>query len=83
MVNKRDDEMFIICLSCHFGMGKLPFHGARGTPVDALYDYYAYNDKNLFCDASLVAFGVGTHIQGACGIQLIFCQVYYSYLLSL
>ena len=38
MVNKRDAEMFIVCLSCHFGMGKIPSHGARGTPVDALYD---------------------------------------------
>jgi hypothetical protein len=38
MVNKRDAEMFIVCLSCHFGMGKLPSHGARGTLVDALYD---------------------------------------------
>jgi hypothetical protein len=38
MVNKRDAEMFIVGLSCYFGMGKLPSHGARGTPVDALYD---------------------------------------------
>jgi hypothetical protein len=36
--NKRDAKMFIVYLSCHFGMGKLPSHGARGTPVDALYD---------------------------------------------
>jgi hypothetical protein len=40
MVNKRDVEMFIVYLSCHFGMGKLIYHGARGTPVDALYDTY-------------------------------------------
>jgi hypothetical protein len=26
MVNKRDVEVFIVCLSCHFGMGKLPYH---------------------------------------------------------
>jgi hypothetical protein len=38
MVNKRDADMFIVFLSCQFGMGKIPFHGARGTPVDALYD---------------------------------------------
>jgi hypothetical protein len=30
--------MFIICLSCHFGMGKLLYDGASGTLVDALYD---------------------------------------------
>jgi hypothetical protein len=38
MVNKRDAEMFIVCLSCHFGMGKLLYHGARGAPIDTLYD---------------------------------------------
>jgi hypothetical protein len=38
MVNKRDAEMFIVCLSCDFGMGKLLYDGARGTQVDALYD---------------------------------------------
>jgi hypothetical protein len=38
MVNKRDVEVFIVCLSCHFGMGKLPYHRARGTSVESLYD---------------------------------------------
>jgi hypothetical protein len=30
--------MFIVCLSCNFGMGNLLYHGARGTLVDSLYD---------------------------------------------
>jgi hypothetical protein len=38
MVNKKDVEMFIVCLSYHFGMGKILYHRARGTPVEILYD---------------------------------------------
>jgi hypothetical protein len=38
MVNKRDIKVFIVYLSYHFGMGKLLYHRARGTPVDILYD---------------------------------------------
>jgi hypothetical protein len=38
MVNKRDVEVFIVCLSCHFGMEKLLYNWARGTPVEILYD---------------------------------------------
>jgi hypothetical protein len=38
MVNKRDVEVFIVCLSCHFYMGKLLYHRATGTPVEILYD---------------------------------------------
>jgi hypothetical protein len=37
MVNKRDVEVFIIYLSCHFGIGKLPYHRGKGTPVEILY----------------------------------------------
>jgi hypothetical protein len=33
MVNKRYIEVFIIYLSCHFDMGKLPYHRAGGTPL--------------------------------------------------
>jgi hypothetical protein len=33
MVNKRDVEVFIVCLSCHFDMGKLPYHQEGGTPL--------------------------------------------------
>jgi hypothetical protein len=30
--------VFIVCLSCHFGMGKLPYHRERGILVEILYD---------------------------------------------
>jgi hypothetical protein len=38
MVNKRDVEVFIVYLSCHFGMGKLLCYRERGTPIESLYD---------------------------------------------
>jgi hypothetical protein len=31
MVNKRDVEVFIICLSCPFDVGQFPYHRAGGT----------------------------------------------------
>jgi hypothetical protein len=31
MVNKRDAEVSIVCLSCHFDVGQFPYHRARGT----------------------------------------------------
>jgi hypothetical protein len=31
MINKRDVEVFIVYLSCHFDMGKVPYHWAGGT----------------------------------------------------
>jgi hypothetical protein len=33
MVNKIDVEVFIIYLSYHFDMGKLPYHQAGGTSL--------------------------------------------------
>jgi hypothetical protein len=36
MVNKRDVEVFIVCLSCHFDVGLFPCHRARGTPFGIL-----------------------------------------------
>jgi hypothetical protein len=33
MVNKRDAEVFIVCLSCHFDMGLLHVIGQGGTPL--------------------------------------------------
>jgi hypothetical protein len=33
MVNKRDVEVFIVCLSYHFDRGKLPYHREGGTPL--------------------------------------------------
>jgi hypothetical protein len=78
MVNKRDVEVFIVCLSYHFGMEKLPYHQARGTLVEILYDTIAlflefsniwcsvsYNDTNLLCFSSLVKSGIGTPFRGA------------------
>jgi hypothetical protein len=38
IVNKRIAEMLIVCLSCHFGMGMLLYHGAGGTPLAVLDD---------------------------------------------
>jgi hypothetical protein len=48
MVNKRDVEVFIVCLSCNFGMGKLPYHGAGGTPVEILYDTIILTMTRIF-----------------------------------
>ena len=36
--NKRIAEMLIVCLPCHFDMGILSYHRARGTPWAVLYD---------------------------------------------
>jgi hypothetical protein len=43
MVNKRDVEVFIVCLSCHFDMRKLPYPwcGDPGLPIRNTR--YAYN----------------------------------------
>ena len=38
IVNKKIAEMFVVCLPCHFDMGILPYHRARGTPLAVLYD---------------------------------------------
>jgi hypothetical protein len=38
MVNKRDAEVFIVSLSCHFGVGQFSYHRAGGTPVGVLND---------------------------------------------
>ena len=38
MVNKKIAEMLVVCLPCHFDMGILPYHRARGTPLAVLYD---------------------------------------------
>jgi hypothetical protein len=50
MVNKWDVKVFIIYLSCHFGMGKLPNHRARGTLVEILYDTIILTmTSNIWC----------------------------------
>jgi hypothetical protein len=33
MVNKRDAEVSIVCLSCHFDVRQFPCHRAGGTPL--------------------------------------------------
>jgi hypothetical protein len=38
MVNKRDAEMFIVCLSYHFDVGLFYVIGHRGTPLVVLDD---------------------------------------------
>ena len=37
MVNKKIVEILVVCLPCHFDMGILPYHRARGTPLAVLY----------------------------------------------
>jgi hypothetical protein len=38
MVNKRDVEVFIVCLSCHFDVGLFHVIGQGGTPLAVLDD---------------------------------------------
>jgi hypothetical protein len=38
MVNKRDVEVFIVCLSCHFDVGLIHVIGHGGTPLAVLND---------------------------------------------
>jgi hypothetical protein len=38
MVNKRDDEVFIVCLSYHFDVGLFHVIGNGGTPLAILDD---------------------------------------------
>ena len=38
MVNKKIAEMLIVYLPCHFDMGILLYHRARGTLLVVLYD---------------------------------------------
>jgi hypothetical protein len=40
MVNKRDVEVFIVCLSCHFDVGLFHVIGHGGTPLAVLDDTY-------------------------------------------
>jgi hypothetical protein len=40
MVNKRDAEVFIVCLSCHFDVGLFHIIGHGGTPLTVLDDTY-------------------------------------------
>jgi hypothetical protein len=40
MVNKRDVDVFIVCLSCHFDVGLFHVIGHEGTPLAVLDDTY-------------------------------------------
>jgi hypothetical protein len=42
MVNKRDAEVFIVCLSCHFDMGLFHVIGHGGTPLAFPDDTHIY-----------------------------------------
>jgi hypothetical protein len=76
MVNKRDVEVFIVCLSCHFDMGKLPYHWAGGTPLAFSIIHVCLQWQELIWDLSQVAWGLGTRIQGTWDFQLMVCQAY-------
>jgi hypothetical protein len=38
MVNEKDAEVFIVCLSCHFDMGLFHVIGQGGIPLAVLDD---------------------------------------------
>jgi hypothetical protein len=40
MANKRDVEVFIVCLSCYFDVGLFYVIGHEGTPLMVLNDIY-------------------------------------------
>jgi hypothetical protein len=54
MVNKRVAEMFIVCLSCHFGVGESSHTMGQEIPqLTLLMMLYDYNNKNLFWNLKL------------------------------
>jgi hypothetical protein len=60
MVNKRDADVFIICLSYHFDEWIVPCHRVRRYPVGGSRWYvYTYNDKSLLGTLSKVAWDLG------------------------
>jgi hypothetical protein len=42
MVNKKDAEVFIVCLSCHFDVGLFHVIGHGGTPLAVLDDTHIF-----------------------------------------
>jgi hypothetical protein len=54
MVNKRDVEVFIVCLSCHFGMGKLPYHILPWLRVSMILLYLQWQEFALFPELSTI-----------------------------
>jgi hypothetical protein len=55
MVNKRDAEVFIVCLSCHFGVGQFTYHRAGGTPLAFSMIHVSLQWQKLAWDLSRLA----------------------------
>jgi hypothetical protein len=55
MVNKRDAEMSIVCLSCYFDVGLFPCHRARGTPLAFSMIHVCLQWQELAWDLSRLA----------------------------
>jgi hypothetical protein len=55
MVNKRDAEVFIVYLSCHFDMGQFPYHRAGGTPLAFSIIHVCLQWQELTWDLSRLA----------------------------
>jgi hypothetical protein len=55
MVNKRDAEVSIICLSCHFDAGKFPCHRAGGTSLAFSMIHVCLQWQELAWDLSRLA----------------------------
>ena len=53
MVNKKNAEMLIVCLPCHFGYGIAPVPCARGTPLAVLNDMQILTMKRTYLNPKL------------------------------
>jgi hypothetical protein len=51
MVNKRDAEVFIVCLSYHFDVGLFHVIGHEGTPLAVLDDTHIFTMTRACLDA--------------------------------
>ena len=64
MVNKKIAEMLVVCLPCHFDMGILPYHRAKGTPLAVLYDTHVLTMTRTYRLLNLSCMRSGPRIQG-------------------
>jgi hypothetical protein len=55
MVNKRDAEVSIVCLSCYFDVGQFPCHQAGGTPLAFSMIHVCLQWQELAWDLSRLA----------------------------
>jgi hypothetical protein len=62
MINKRDGDVSIVCLSCHFDVGLFPCHRARGTPLVFSMIHACLQWQELAWDLSRVAWGLDIRI---------------------